>query len=314
MSEKKIATRESYGAALVEYAADDPDIVVLDADLAAATKTGMFKKAFPERFIDCGIAECNMIGVAAGLAAAGKKVFASSFAMFAAGRAFEVIRNSVGYPHLPVKICATHAGISVGEDGATHQCCEDLALMRTIPGMTVLNPSDDIEAKAVVKALLNYDGPAYVRFGRLAVPVINDNPNYHFEFGKGIQLRDGTDVTILATGLTVSMALEAAKALEAEGISVRVINIHTIKPLDEGLILKAAKETGLLITAEEHNIIGGFGSAVSELCSEKCPVRVVKIGVNDVFGKSGPAAELLKIYGLSAEHIAEVTRKAVAEK
>ena len=314
MSEKKIATRESYGAALVEYAADDPDIVVLDADLAAATKTGMFKKAFPERFIDCGIAECNMIGVAAGLAAAGKKVFASSFAMFAAGRAFEVIRNSVGYPHLPVKICATHAGISVGEDGATHQCCEDLALMRTIPGMTVLNPSDDIEAKAVVKALLNYDGPAYVRFGRLAVPVINDNPNYHFEIGKGIQLRDGTDVTILATGLTVSMALEAAKALEAEGISVRVINIHTIKPLDEGIILKAAKETGLLITAEEHNIIGGFGSAVSELCSEKCPVRVVKIGVNDVFGESGPAAELLKIYGLSAEHIAEVTRKAVAEK
>lgn len=270
MSEKKIATRESYGAALVEYAANDPDIVVLDADLAAATKTGMFKKAFPERFIDCGIAECNMIGVAAGLAAAGKKVFASSFAMFAAGRAFEVIRNSVGYPHLPVKICATHAGISVGEDGATHQCCEDLALMRTIPGMTVLNPSDDIEAKAAVKALLDYDGPAYVRFGRLAVPVINDNPDYHFEIGKGIQLREGTDVTILATGLTVSMALEAAKTLEAEGISVRVINIHTIKPLDEEIILKAAKETGLLITAEEHNVIGGFGSAVSELCSEKC--------------------------------------------
>lgn len=314
MSEKKIATRESYGAALVEYAANDPDIVVLDADLAAATKTGMFKKAFPERFIDCGIAECNMIGIAAGLAAAGKKVFASSFAMFAAGRAFEVIRNSVGYPHLPVKICATHAGISVGEDGATHQCCEDLALMRTIPGMTVLNPSDDIEAKAAVKALLDYDGPAYVRFGRLAVPVINDNPDYHFEIGKGIQLRDGTDVTILATGLTVSMALEAAKTLEAEGISVRVINIHTIKPLDEEIILKAAKETGLLITAEEHNVIGGFGSAVSELCSEKCPVRVVKIGVNDVFGKSGPAAELLKIYGLSAEHIAEITRKAAAEK
>ena len=314
MSEKKIATRESYGAALVEYAANDPDIVVLDADLAAATKTGMFKKAFPERFIDCGIAECNMIGVAAGLAAAGKKVFASSFAMFAAGRAFEVIRNSVGYPHLPVKICVTHAGISVGEDGATHQCCEDLALMRTIPGMTVLNPSDDIEAKAAIKALLDYDGPAYVRFGRLAVPVINDNPNYHFEIGKGIQLRNGTDVTILATGLTVSMALEAAKALEAEGISVRVINIHTIKPLDEEIILKAAEETGLLITAEEHNIIGGFGSAVSELCSEKYPVRVVKIGVNDVFGKSGPAAELLKIYGLSTEHIAEVTRKAVAEK
>lgn len=314
MSEKKVATRDSYGAALVEYAAKDPDIVVLDADLAAATKTGMFKKAFPERFIDCGIAECNMIGVAAGLAAAGKKVFASSFAMFAAGRAFEVIRNSVGYPHLPVKICATHAGISVGEDGATHQCCEDLALMRTIPGMTVLNPSDDVEAKAAIKALLDYDGPAYVRFGRLAVPVINDTPGYRFEIGKGIQLKDGTDVTILATGLTVSMALEAANTLEAEGISARIINIHTIKPLDEEIILKAAKETGLLITVEEHNVIGGFGSAVSELCSEKHPVRVVKIGVNDVFGKSGPAAELLKIFGLSAEHIVEVTRKAVSEK
>ncbi len=263
MSEKKVATRDSYGAALVEYAAKDPDIVVLDADLAAATKTGMFKKAFPERFIDCGIAECNMIGVAAGLAAAGKKVFASSFAMFAAGRAFEVIRNSVGYPHLPVKICATHAGISVGEDGATHQCCEDLAF---------------------------------------------------FEIGKGIQLKDGRDVTILATGLTVSMALEAANTLEAEGISTRIINIHTIKPLDEEIILKAAKETGLLITVEEHNVIGGFGSAVSELCCEKYPVRVVKIGVNDVFGKSGPAAELLKIFGLSAEHIVQVTRKAVSEK
>lgn len=314
MSEKKVATRDSYGAALVEYAAKDPDIVVLDADLAAATKTGMFKKAFPERFIDCGIAECNMIGVAAGLAAAGKKVFASSFAMFAAGRAFEVIRNSVGYPHLPVKICATHAGISVGEDGATHQCCEDLALMRTIPGMTVLNPSDDVEAKAAIKALLDYDGPAYVRFGRLPVPVINDTPGYHFEIGKGIQLKDGRDVTILATGLTVSMALEAANTLEAEGISTRIINIHTIKPLDEEIILKAAKETGLLITVEEHNVIGGFGSAVSELCCEKYPVRVVKIGVNDVFGKSGPAAELLKIFGLSAEHIVQVTRKAVSEK
>lgn len=314
MSEKKVATRDSYGAALVDYAAQDPDIVVLDADLAAATKTGMFKKAFPERFIDCGIAECNMIGVAAGLAAAGKKVFASSFAMFAAGRAFEVIRNSVGYPHLPVKICATHAGISVGEDGATHQCCEDLALMRTIPGMTVLNPSDDVEAKAAIKALLDYDGPAYVRFGRLPVPVFNDTPGYHFEIGKGIQLKDGRDVTILATGLTVSMALEAANTLEAEGISTRIINIHTIKPLDEEIILKAAKETGLLITVEEHNVIGGFGSAVSELCCEKYPVRVVKIGVNDVFGKSGPAAELLKIFGLSAEHIVQVTRKAVSEK
>ena len=314
MSEKKIATRESYGAALVEYAAIDPDVVVLDADLAAATKTGMFKKAFPERFIDCGIAECNMIGVAAGLAAAGKKVFASSFAMFAAGRAFEIIRNSVGYPHLPVKICATHAGISVGEDGATHQCCEDLALMRTIPGMTVLNPSDDIEAKAVVKALLHYDAPAYVRFGRLAVPVINDTPDYHFEIGKGIQLIEGKDATILATGLMVSMALEAADMLNKEGLSVRVVNIHTIKPIDEEIILKAAKETGLLITAEEHSVIGGFGSAVSEVCAEKCPVRVVKIGVNDVFGKSGPAAELLKIYGLSAEHIAETVRKAIAEK
>lgn len=314
MSEKKIATRDSYGAALVEYAANDPDIVVLDADLAAATKTGMFKKAFPERFIDCGIAECNMIGVAAGLAAAGKKVFASSFAMFAAGRAFEIIRNSVAYPHLPVKICATHAGISVGEDGATHQCCEDIALMRTIPGMMILNPSDDVEARAAIKALLGYDGPAYVRLGRLAVPVINDNENYHFELGKGIELKDGTDLTILATGLTVSMALEAAEMLKTEGISVRVINIHTIKPLDEEIVLKAARETGLLVTVEEHNVIGGFGGAVSELCSEKLPTRVVKIGVNDEFGKSGPAADLLKIYGLSAEHIADIARKAFAEK
>lgn len=314
MSEKKIATRDSYGAALVEYAANDPEIVVLDADLAAATKTGMFKKAFPERFIDCGIAECDMIGVAAGLAAAGKKVFASSFAMFAAGRAYEVIRNSVGYPHLPVKICATHAGISVGEDGATHQCCEDIALMRTIPGMTVLNPADDIEAKACIKALLDFDGPAYVRLGRLAVPVINDNEDYKFEIGKGIQLKDGKDVTILATGLTVAMAIEAAELLEKDGISARVINIHTIKPLDEEIVLKAAKETGLLVTVEEHNVIGGFGSAVSELCSEKYPVRVVKVGVNDEFGKSGPAAELLKIYGLTGENIAAVAKKAVSEK
>jgi len=314
MSGKKIATRESYGAALVEYAASDPEIVVLDADLAAATKTGTFKKSFPERFIDCGIAECDMMGIAAGLAAAGKKVFASSFAMFAAGRAYEVVRNSIGYPHLPVKICATHAGISVGEDGASHQCLEDLALMRVIPGMTVINPSDDVETKAAIKALLDYDGPAYVRLGRLAVPVINDRPDYRFAIGKGITLRPGKDAAIIATGLLVSPALEAAEALAQEGIDARVINIHTIKPLDRELILSAARETGLLITAEEHSVIGGLGSAVSELCGEEYPVRVVKIGINDEFGMSGPAQELLDHYGLNASHIAEVVRGAVAGK
>jgi len=314
MSGKKIATRESYGAALVEYAAADPEIVVLDADLAAATKTGSFKKSFPDRFIDCGIAECDMMGIAAGLAAAGKKVFASSFAMFAAGRAYEVVRNSIGYPHLPVKICATHAGISVGEDGASHQCLEDLALMRVIPGMTVINPSDDVETKAAIKALLDYDGPAYVRLGRLAVPVLNDRPDYQFTIGKGITLRPGKDAAIIATGLLVSPALEAAEALAREGIDARVINIHTIKPLDRELILSAARETGLLITAEEHSVIGGLGSAVSELCGEEYPVRVVKIGINDEFGMSGPAQELLDHYGLNASHIAEVVRGAVAGK
>lgn len=315
MSEiKKIATRESYGNALIEFADTDPDIVVLDADLAAATMTKMFKGAHPERFIDCGIAECDMLGIAAGLATTGKKVFASSFAMFAAGRAFEIIRNSIGYPHLPVKICATHAGISVGEDGASHQCCEDIALMRVIPGMTVLNPSDDIETKATIKALLTYDGPAYVRLGRLPVPVINNRPDYHFEIGKGIELKTGKDVAILATGLMVGAAIEAGRLLEEQGVSARVINIHTIKPLDKEIVLKAAKETGLLVTVEEHNVIGGFGSAVSEVLSEEYPTKVVKIGVNDVFGQSGPAVELLEHYGLTAEHIVDTVKKALISK
>lgn len=308
----KIATRESYGNALAMLGAKDPDVVVLDADLAAATKTGVFKKAFPERFIDCGIAECNMLGVAAGLAAAGKKVYASSFAMFAAGRAFEIVRNSIGYPHLPVKICATHAGISVGEDGASHQCCEDIALMRTIPGMTIINPADDVETKAAILALADYDGPAYVRLGRLAVDVINDPDNYQFEIGKGVTLKEGNDVAIIATGLMVGKALEAAKQLEADGISARVINIHTIKPLDEELILKAAKETKAIVTAEEHNVIGGLGGAVSELLSEKYPTKVVKVGVNDVFGQSGPAVELLEKYGLTAENIAAKVKEALS--
>lgn len=311
MSEIKIATRDSYGAALLEMAEKDENIVVLDADLAAATKTGVFKKAHPERFIDCGIAECDMIGIAAGLAACGKKVFASSFAMFAAGRAFEIIRNSVCEANLPVKICATHAGISVGEDGATHQCNEDIALMRVIPGMTVINPSDDIETKAALHALLDFPHPAYVRLGRLAVPVINDVEGYHFEIGKGIQLMDGNEVTILATGLMVSAALEAGRLLKAEGIDARVINIHTIKPLDRELVLKAAKETGLLITVEEHSVIGGFGSAVSELCAEEYPVRIIKIGVNDMFGTSGPAVELLEKYGLDAKNIIKTVKQAL---
>ena len=304
MSEvKKIATRESYGNALVELGKKYDDVVVLDADLAAATKTGIFKKAFPERHIDCGIAECNMIGVAAGLAATGKVPFASSFAMFAAGRAFEQVRNSVGYPKLNVKIGATHAGISVGEDGATHQCNEDIALMRTIPGMVVINPSDDVEAKAAVKAAYEHEGPVYLRFGRLAVPVINDNPEYKFELGKGIVLREGTDVTIIATGLEVSESLEAAKKLEADGISAKVINIHTIKPLDEKLVIESAKETGKVVTVEEHSVIGGLGSAVCDVLSENYPVKVLKIGVNDVFGESGPALELIKKYELDADSI-----------
>lgn len=310
----KKATRESYGEALVELADQYPDMVVLDADLAAATKTGLFKKAYPDRFFDCGIAEANMMGIAAGIASTGRKVFASTFAMFAAGRAFEIVRNSIGYPHLNVKIGATHAGISVGEDGATHQCCEDIALMRTIPGMTVINPSDDVEAKAAVRAALDHDGPVYLRFGRLACPVINNNADYHFELGKGITLQDGSDLTIVATGLMVNEALQAAQMLKADGISVRVINIHTIKPLDAELIVKAAKETGLLITAEEHSIIGGLGAAVSETVCESYPVRVVKIGVNDEFGYSGPAAELLKAFGLCAQNIYEKARAAYQSK
>ncbi|MEG1027509.1 MAG: transketolase family protein, partial [Oscillospiraceae bacterium] len=297
-----IATRESYGNALVELMEQNNEFYVLDADLAAATKTSIFKKACPERFIDCGIAECNMLGVAAGIATTGKKVFASSFAMFAAGRAFEIIRNSIGYPHLSVNICATHAGISVGEDGATHQCCEDIGLMRTIPGMTILNPSDDIETKACIKALLNYDGPAYVRLGRLAVPVINENADYKFEIGKGITLQDGNDISIVATGLMVSKALEAAKTLKEQGINARVINIHTIKPLDNDIIIKAAKETKAIVTVEEHNIIGGLGSAVCECLAENYPCPVKRIGVNDVFGRSGPANDLLEKFGLSADN------------
>ncbi|MCI8667157.1 MAG: transketolase family protein [Dorea sp.] len=302
---KKIATRESYGNALAELGKEHEDIVVLDADLAAATKTGVFKKAFPERHIDCGIAESNMMGVAAGIAATGKVPFASSFAMFAAGRAFEQVRNSIGYPKLNVKIGATHAGISVGEDGATHQCNEDIALMRTIPGMVVINPSDDVEAKAAVAAAYKHVGPVYLRFGRLAVPVINDNENYKFELGKAITLREGTDVAIIASGLTVSESLEAAKKLEAEGISAEVINIHTIKPLDEEAVIKAAEKIGKLVTVEEHSIIGGLGSAVCDVVAQKAPAKVLKIGINDVFGESGPAVQLIKKYGLDSESIYE---------
>ena len=305
MSEvKKVATRESYGHALVELGKEHEEVVVLDADLAEATKTGIFKKEFPERHIDCGIAECNMMGIAAGLAATGKVPFASSFAMFAAGRAFEQIRNSIGYPHLNVKIGATHAGISVGEDGATHQCNEDIALMRAIPGMVVINPSDDIEARAAVKAAYEYVGPVYLRFGRLAVPIINDGADYKFEIGKGVTLREGSDCSIIATGLCVSEALAAADALAKQGIHAEVINIHTIKPLDEELVVKTAKKTGRVFTVEEHSIIGGLGAAVAETLGEKCPTKITRIGVNDVFGESGPAKELLHKYGLDAEGIA----------
>jgi transketolase len=310
----KKATRDSYGEALVDLGQKHDDLLVLVADLADATKVEGFKKAYPERFFDCGIAEANMMGIAAGLAAAGKKVFASTFAMFAAGRAYEIVRNSIGYPHLPVKIGATHAGISVGEDGASHQCCEDLALMRTIPGMTVINPSDDIEAKSAVAAALDIDGPVYIRFGRLAIPVINGFDGYTFEVGKGVTLKDGTDVTIIATGLLVNEALEAAKTLEADGISARVINIHTIKPIDRELIIKAAKETGVIVTAEEHSVIGGLGSAVADVVTESVPVPVVKIGVNDVYGHSGPAPDLLKEFGLSAENIVKTVKEAVKLK
>ena len=306
MSEvKKIATRDSYGNALVELGKEHEELIVLDADLAGATKTCIFQKEFPERHWDCGIAECNMTSIAAGLSTCGKVPFISSFAMFAAGRNFEQVRNSIGYPHLNVKIGATHAGISVGEDGATHQCLEDLALMREIPGMVVINPSDDVEAKAAVKAAYEHVGPVYLRFGRLAVPVINDTPDYKFEIGKGITLKEGTDVTIFATGLEVSESLEAAKMLEADGISAEVINIHTIKPLDEELVVASATKTGKVVTVEEHSIIGGLGSAVAELLGEKCPTKITRIGVKDVFGESGPAKELLHKYELDAEGIAK---------
>lgn len=306
---KKIATRESYGNALAELGKEHENLVVLDADLAGATKTGVFKKVFSERHIDCGIAECNMMGIAAGLSTTGLVPFASTFAMFAAGRAFEQVRNSVGYPHLNVKIGATHAGISVGEDGATHQCNEDIALMRTIPGMTVINPADDVEAKAAVKAAYELDGPVYLRFGRLAVPVINDNEDYKFEIGKGITLKDGKDITIVATGLCVSSALEAAEMLAADGIDARVINIHTIKPLDEELIIKAAKETGKIVTVEEHSVIGGLGSAVSDCLVENYPVPIKKIGIQDVFGESGPAAKLIEKYGLDGKGVYEAVKQ-----
>ena len=309
----KVATREAYGKALVELGEKNDKVVVLDADLAAATKTGMFKKAFPDRFFDAGIAECNMIGVAAGLATTGYTVFASSFAMFAAGRAFEQIRNTIGYPHINVKIGATHAGISVGEDGASHQCCEDIALMRTIPGMVIINPADDVEARAAVLAMANYDGPAYLRFGRLAVPRINPL-DYEFKLGKGVQLCDGKDVTIIATGLMVGEALAAKETLANEGISARVINMHTIKPLDKEIVAAAARETGAIVTAEEHNIIGGLGSAVAEAVCEVCPVPVMRVGVEDKFGASGPAVEMLKIYGLTADHIVEKAKEAVKAK
>ena len=306
MSEvKKIATRDSYGNALAELGLAHEDVVVLDADLAGATKTAVFKKACPERFIDCGIAECNMVGVAAGVATTGKVPFASTFAMFAAGRAFEQIRNSVGYPKLNVKIGATHGGISVGEDGASHQCNEDFGLMRTIPGMVVACPSDDIEAKALVKAAYEHVGPVYMRFGRAAVPVINDNEDYKFELGKGIVLREGKDVAIIANGLEVSEALDAAEMLAADGIEAKVINMHTIKPLDEELVLAAAKECGKVVTAEEHSVIGGLGAAVCECLSENYPTPVLRIGVKDVFGESGPAKELIAKYGLDAKSIYE---------
>ena len=305
---KKIATRDSYGNALAALGAEHDDLIVFDADLAGATKTGTFKKAFPERHFNCGIAEGNMIAVAAGASTMGLVPFASSFAMFAAGRAFEQVRNSIGYPHLNVKIGATHGGISVGEDGASHQCCEDFALMRSIPGMVVMSPADDVEARAAVKAAYEYEGPVYLRFGRLAVPVFHDEASFKFEIGKGEVLQEGTDVAIIANGLLVNEAMEAGKALAEAGISARVINLCTIKPLDEELVLKAAKECGKVITCEEHSIIGGLGEAVCALLAEKCPTPVRRIGVNDEFGHSGPAAALLKAFGLSAEHIVEVAK------
>lgn len=310
---KKIATREGYGSTLVELGAEYPNLVVLDADLAAATKTGMFKKAYPERHIDCGIAECNMVGVAAGLASTGMIPFVSSFAMFAAGRAFEQVRNSVGYPHLNVKIGATHAGISVGEDGASHQCNEDIALMRTIPGMVVMCPADVVEAKAAVRAAVEHDGPVYLRFGRAVCPVLNDTPDYHFEMGKGRIVREGTDITIVATGICVGNALEAAEKLEQDGISAEVVNICTIKPLDEQLVVTSAKKTGQVVTAEEHSVIGGLGSAVCDALCKAHPVPVCKIGIQDVFGESGPAEELIEKYGLDGAGIYRTVKEFVGK-
>ena len=310
----KIATREAYGNALLEFGAKNENIVVLDADLAEATKTCVFKKQFPERFFDCGIAENNMVSVAAGLSTCGKIPFVSTFAMFAAGRSFEQVRNSIGYPHLNVKICATHAGISVGEDGATHQCNEDIGLMRTIPGMVVINPSDGVEARAAVEAIINYEGPAYVRFGRLALPIINDYEGYKFEIGKAIKMAEGKDVTIVANGMMVAEALEARKILSDEGISASVINVHTVKPLDVDTIIEDAKKTGAIVVSEEHNIIGGLGSAVAEAISENYPVPVVRHGVNDVYGKSGPAKELIEYYELNAKGIVEKVKKALSLK
>ncbi|WMC94249.1 transketolase family protein [Kineothrix sp. MB12-C1] len=314
MSEvKKIATRESYGNALAELGAEYPELVVLDADLAAATKTGVFQKVFPDRHIDCGIAECNMVGIGAGLSTVGKIPFVSTFAMFAAGRAFEQVRNSIGYPHLNVKIGATHAGITVGEDGASHQCNEDIALMRTIPGMVVMNPADDIEAKAAVRAAIEHKGPVYLRFGRAAAPVINDTPDYKFEIGKGTLLREGTDVTIVATGICVGSALEAADKLAEDGISAEVINICTIKPLDEELVIASAKKTGKVVTAEEHSVIGGLGSAVCDALCKANPVPVCKIGMQDVFGESGPAMALLEKYGLDGKGVYSTVKEFVGK-
>ena len=309
----KIATREAYGQALAEFG-EKYDIIVFDADLSKSTKTDTFKKKFPERFFNAGIAEANMVSTAAGIASTGKTVFVSSFAMFAAGRAFEQIRNSVGYPHLNVKIGATHAGISVGEDGATHQCLEDIGIMRTIPGMVILNPADATESIMAVEAAIKHDGPVYLRFGRLAVPELFDRATYKFELGKGVQLADGTDVTIIATGLMVPEAIEAGKALAEEGISARVINIHTIKPIDRDIITKAAKETGAIVTAEEHNIIGGLGSAVAEVLCETCPVPMLRVGTEDKFGKSGKPAILLEEYGLTAKNIIAKAKEAIALK
>ena len=310
----KIATREAYGSALAELGGIYNDVVVLDADLAEATKTIMFKKKFPNRFFDCGIAENNLFGVAAGLSTAGKIPFASTFAMFAAGRSYEQIRNSIGYPHLNVKICATHAGISVGEDGATHQCCEDIALMRTIPGMVVINPSDAVEARCAVEAAIKYNGPMYMRFGRLAISVINDNPDYKFEIGKAIKMADGSDVTIVANGMMVEQALMAREQLLARGISASVLNMHTVKPLDVEALVCEAQQTGAIVVSEEHSIIGGLGSAVSEALCEICPVPVVKHGVNDEFGRSGPAKELIEYYGLNADGIIKKVEEALKLK